>query len=373
MKLRMVNDEIWVTQSFTSLKKEAQLLYLYYLTNPWVKLSATYYIPEPTITYELGYSSAEIATYNAELVQAGLLIVCDRFIHVPNMIIWNRFAGYPVLKGAANEINALPQEVFVAIYHQSPPFKRLCDLIKAKDIKIDLKIEPWVAPEPETKPELKLNPEKKETKVKETEQIRKLKDHAKELLKDSKRKPELSNEQYQKLIDRHGMELMFELQKVFYSWKSQAKEVKSTDFGVLNNSGSWAHKRVMESGYRERVERETAWTLPFEKPKNWDNWSIEEKRSCIEAHKQRQAAHNKKVMKEEETRPVEEVLNIDPKLLDKVVENFTNELADKVLASIGFASAAFTAVNGVYSEGQKRAIAAWGLHKKIIKPNGGNK
>lgn len=60
----------------------------------------------------------------------------------------------------------------------------------------------------------------------------------------SKNKPELTPEQYQKLIDKWGFDKLVILQRVFYEWKAIKKDkATATDFGTLFKKG-WVHEKV---------------------------------------------------------------------------------------------------------------------------------
>jgi hypothetical protein len=85
--------------------------------------------------------------------------------------------------------------------------------------------------------------------IPESDQITRLRSYAKAIfdeLGSSKNKPELTTEQYQKLIDKWGFDRLVVLQRIYYEWKaSLAKKHTHTDFGTLNKK-CWVHEKADE-------------------------------------------------------------------------------------------------------------------------------
>jgi hypothetical protein len=83
--------------------------------------------------------------------------------------------------------------------------------------------------------------------IPESDQITRLRSYAKAIfdeLGSSKNKPELTTEQYQKLIDKWGFDKLVVMQRIYYEWKaSLAKKHTHTDFGTLNKK-CWVHEKA---------------------------------------------------------------------------------------------------------------------------------
>jgi hypothetical protein len=94
------------------------------------------------------------------------------------------------------------------------------------------------------------NPQKpvvRQSPTPESDQITRLRSYAKAIfdeLGNCKNKPELTTEQYQKLIDKWGFDKLVVLQRVFYEWKAIKKDkATATDFGTLFKKG-WVHEKA---------------------------------------------------------------------------------------------------------------------------------
>lgn len=138
----------------------------------------------------------------------------------------------------------------------------------------------------------------KQSPTPESDQITRLRSYAKAIfdeLGSSKNKPELTTEQYQKLIDKWGFDKLVVLQRIYYEWKaSLAKKHTHTDFGTLNKK-CWVHEKAdKDDGCQEQYESGNTptpdqipnppaggWLYPFPKPKGFDEMEHYAKRDLL--------------------------------------------------------------------------------------------
>jgi hypothetical protein len=99
---------------------------------------------------------------------------------------------------------------------------------------------------PKPKPKKRKNPES-------SDEIKQLRQYVSAIFADypncKNARNELTDEQYQRLIDKYGYGYVVDLQKAYFGWKVSKKDVlKTTDYGVLNRDSSWVHEKVGKRG-----------------------------------------------------------------------------------------------------------------------------
>jgi len=234
----------------------------------------------------------------AELLNSGAIIKFGDYLVIKNYLLFNKCSGDKIETKLINDFNALPKEVFAGI--MSIPiikevYLRSCTARdrEPRDTNGLIAVSDYLPVQIELKPK----PVVKKSLTPESEQITRLRGYAKAIFDEigsSKNKPELSTEQYQKLIDKWGYDKLVILQRVFYEWKAIKKDkATATDFGTLFKKG-WVHEKAdtlsdssqYDSGNTPTPEpRENppsgGWLYPFPKPEGLDGMEFYAKKELL--------------------------------------------------------------------------------------------
>ena len=101
----------------------------------------------------------------------------------------------------------------------------------------------------------------------------------------------LTDDEYQRLLDKFGYDKLVVMQRVYFEWKAGlTTKPKHTDYGTLIKVDGWPSKRADELGCTpktETVQNQQIWTLPFEKPDGWDGWTPEQRKKYIQERMQK--------------------------------------------------------------------------------------
>lgn len=248
MRFTSIYDSLWTDSGFKLLSPHGKLLFLCLMSSPIFGFAGVCYATLGLLSEYSQLPARDCEKALAELLNSGAIIKFGDYLVIKNYLLFNKCSGDKIETKLINDFNALPKEVFAGI--MSIPiikevYLRSCAARdrEPRDTNGLIAVSDYSPVQIELKPK----PVFKESLAPESEQITRLRGYAKAIFDEignCKNKPELSTDEYQKLIDKWGFDKLVVMQRIYYEWKaSLTKKHTHTDFGTLKKGG-WVLEKI---------------------------------------------------------------------------------------------------------------------------------
>lgn len=91
METRIIHTNFWQSEDVQKLSKDARLLFIYFLSCPYIKLTGIFEINDGYITMETGLNSEELKIAKKELQKTGKAYFYKGWVMVVNAVRHNRY------------------------------------------------------------------------------------------------------------------------------------------------------------------------------------------------------------------------------------------------------------------------------------------
>jgi hypothetical protein len=224
MKTRMIYTRFWIDDYICSLSHKEKLAFIYFFTNERVNICGIYELPDKYIKIDLELTQNELYKIKEKFSKDSKFIFIDGWVKIINHDSYSKFTGEFNEKAKEKELALIPQEI---IQYQYP-----IEDLSTKNIKkecIDTVSTPYlygINTSTNTNNNTNTISNTKEKVVKGKQQDEKIK-YADYVL--------MTEEEYQKLIDKHGKEntLAF-IEKLNVFKGANGKKYKSDYLAILN-------------------------------------------------------------------------------------------------------------------------------------------
>jgi len=249
-----IADTLWTDSEFRRLSVNGKVLFLCLLTAPVKSYTGIFFATAGTLSEYCSISKQEASKAIAELCERKFIVSVDDHLIICNHMKFNTY-GYDTHKiRMVKDLNALQESVFsaaMAIPIIKSTYQNACEVLNVQPRMAsanDPASEPLPFVAAVTKPVVKqsLTPASDQF-AEASEMIKRLRSYALAIFDEigsSKNKPELTTEQYQKLIDKWGFDKLVVMQRAFYDHVSKLeKKYSYNHFNVLIKGG-WVLDKV---------------------------------------------------------------------------------------------------------------------------------